>query len=179
MGLPFLAQLGIATAPSALQTVTQLFGGRGQKTAYEKEIGKLSQMFKTQYDLAQDNPLETDALKSQKKVLDEAFDQRKKNLESRSVVTGATDEARLAGQESLNRTYDRSLQRLLGQSQQVANQNLSQYINALGTGDQLRRGREGMQMQKIQSIFNPLSQATNSFLLSDALNTNRSGSTQP
>lgn len=168
MPLPFLAQLGIAAAPSLISAGANLFRRERGPSPYEEELTRAAQIFNDQASA----PLtDNRAYQSGKRQLDQADDRNREAINNRSAATGATDEARLAGIESANQTYADSLNQLLSRAQQYRDVMRDRYLNVIGQGENARLNREYQDdarfQQGLQSIVGPLGKASQAFLMSD------------
>lgn len=169
MALPFdPTTFALSAAPSLIGGVTQLLAGSPPKTAYERELGRLSKYFGEQYEKAQEDPLSTAGSQAKLNMAENVADERRKDVRSQGVTSGATDEAKLAAEDQINENFNGMIQRILSNADREKSQLLNNYMGAMGTGSQLRSQAINERRNKIRSIFGPLQSTVNAVLTSNA-----------
>lgn len=175
MPIGTLGTIALAAGPSLAGGITQLLAGAPPKSAYEKELGRLSKYFGEQYKNAQTDPLSTDSAQAKVNIADRVYDKRSKNLASQSATTGATDEAKLAGQGQLNESYNGVINNILAGADRDKQQLLSQFLSTSSAGEQMRTQAINDRKNKVSSIFGPLQKAASGYLISNALGAEAGG----
>lgn len=172
MPLPFLAQLGIAAAPTAIKAGANLLRG-DRKSPYERELSKMAGIFKEQ---ASAPVSENRAYKEGKRQVDRQDEKNRESIQNSSTITGATDEARLASVEDNNEVYADAMSRLFSTAQAYRDRMRDRYLNTLGAQQTARQATNAEFQRKLGGIIDPLSRGAQSFLLSDMFSDGEGGS---
>lgn len=163
-------------SPSILGGLTQLFAGEPKPTPYMNELGKLSKMFKEQYDLADQDALATNSAKARLRMVQEANKEQEKRMNNVAGRMGMTDEAKLSGLDDLNGNIQEASNQIIANNFNEKSQMLSGFLNSAGMLEQLRQGQIGQRQNRISSIFQPMSQAIGSYTQAGLLGGNSSAS---
>ena len=164
MSLPFLAQLGIASAPTAIKTLNQVFNP-SQESEYEKKVNSMAELFGEQ---AKAPITENTAYKSGKSVIDSRDKKSRERTDNTLGAGNVTSEGKLAGMQDNNEVYAQMLNGLMSRAQRFKEASQGRYMNALGLGEYIKNNRLNQRANSDASMIGGLSQGLNAFLLSGA-----------
>lgn len=144
-----------------------MFGiGKNKPSDYEKKMFQMADIFGSEASV----PItENRAFRSGMTQLEDRDEKTKKAYDNRQAVTGGTDEANLANRSRSNDNFNRGLQRLLSFAQNEKNRMRGMEMDALSRGENARANRKRQDAANLSSIFDPLSQATSAFTMSQMM----------
>lgn len=157
-------------APSLINLGMNLFGNN-KKSPLEKKYKRMADLFETEGNQA---ITENRDFKSGMKIVDSYDKKDRRAINNQSAVTGATDEAKIATMQSANESRDSNINRLLQNAQRYRELMQNKAIRTRGLQHQAKEQRNYQFGQKVNSIVQPLGQATNAFMMS-----NMFGGSQP
>lgn len=136
MALPII----LAGASAAAPALTKLLGGvfKPKPTKYERELARLSDVFKADAERPYSETAEYNNFLGQINVADT---RNRQSLDRQAAATGMTDEAKLAGTQAANNTYADLLRDLSGRATMHRQRAQQNYLGTLGIQGQLEQQR--------------------------------------
>jgi lipopolysaccharide export LptBFGC system permease protein LptF len=155
--------MSFVVAAAGVSAATAIYGGiKSAKAAKDKQklLDKQQEENSAEFNnSASKSFLDTAAAKDVVKQLDQTTEDDRKAVAGRAVVTGASDEARLAGNDSVRKNYTEGLSRIAGQGTNYQTQQKAMY---LGQKNNLNNQEMGIIDDKAQNAANMASNAGSS-----------------
>ena len=155
-------QLGAMVAPTAVNLTANLFR-RNQPSPYEQQLSRMASLFESE---AESPITENREFKSGMKLVDRSDEQNRRAINNQSATSGATDEAKIATMGSANETRDMNIDRLLNNARRYRSLMQNRALQTGGMLENARQNRNAQWQQGLQSITQPLGQASNAFIMS-------------
>lgn len=157
-----IPQLALALAPTAINLGMNLFGNK-KKSRYERDLGRMADMFSTE---ASKPITENLDFKAGKKVMDKRDASNRRSINNQSAVVGSTDESKMGMIGRANESYDSNINRLLQSSQRYRDLMRNRELQSRGMMDQAKQARNERFGSKVNAITQGVGAASNAFLMS-------------
>lgn len=155
-------QIGAMLAPTAVNLGANLLR-RDKPSPYEQQLSRMATMFESEAD----SPItENREFKSGMKVVDQYDKQNRRAINNQSAASGSTDEAKIASMGSANQSRDMNIDRLLNNARRYRSLMQNRALQTGGMLENARQNRNAQWQQGLQSITQPLGQASNAFMMS-------------
>jgi hypothetical protein len=181
MAIPLALSIGLQAAPAIIGGLSQLFGkqnkqARNMNNNLMGQMQGLNNQFQQQ---SQMNYFDTPQAKSFMEMIRMQGERQGNNLMNAAANSQMTDEAKLAGMDSINRNQGQMMGQLAGQGdnfkQNAQRNQLFSLQGLMGMNAQEQQRR----MNSLQNIVGPASDAVGNYLFADALGGNLGSMKQP